>query len=168
MRHRLLLLIPLLGLCCLGMGKKELPLSIRFYTQTTQGDSASFSAPVKMLNGRDTYVDQVASISERDIAAVQPSVAADGSGACLLQLDDHGTVALDSLSVEKRGSILIAFINAHQILDILIDQRVSDGRLWISSGITTDEMKLILKKYPIIGGKKAVKKKKKDIYSVGF
>jgi hypothetical protein len=168
MRHRLLPIILLLGLCSLGMGKKELPLSIRFYTQTTQGDSDSFSAPVKMLNGKETYVDQVASISERDIAAVQPSVAADGSGACLIQLDDHGTMALDSLSVAKKGSLLLAFINAHQVLDILIDQRVSDGRLWISSGITTAEMKLILKKYPLIGGKKEAKKQKKDIYSTGL
>jgi len=167
MRHRFPIIL-LLGLCCLGMGAKKLPLSIRFYTLTAQDDTNTFSAPVTLLNGRPAYIDQIAAISERDIAAVYPYTAADGSGGCALQLDQHGTMALDSLSVEKRGSILIATVNGRQLADITIDQRVSNGQLTIPSGIQVNEMKLILKKFPIIGGKKAEKKKKKDIYSIGL
>jgi len=169
MRHRfLLLLLLVLGLCCLGMGKKEPALNIRFYTETAQGDTDSFAVPVTLLNGQKAYIDQVSSISERDIVAVYPFPVADGSGGCALKLDDHGTMSLDSLSVAKKGTILIATINGRQVADILIDQRVSDGVVTIPSGLTTDEMKSVLKKYPVIGGKKAEKKKKKDIYSIGL
>lgn len=167
MRYRLLIIL-LLGLCCLGFGRKSLPLSIRFYTQTLKGDSDSFSAPVTLLNGQQVYIDQIANISERDIFAIYPFTAADGSGGCAFQLDDHGTMSLDSLSNEKRGTLLIAVINAHQVSDIVIDKRITDGVVTIPNGITTDEMKVILKRFPIIGGKKAVKKSKKDIYSVGL
>ncbi|HEX4084835.1 MAG TPA: hypothetical protein VHY22_07990 [Chthoniobacteraceae bacterium] len=167
MRYRLVILLAL-GLCCLGMGKKQLPLAIRFYTETGQGDTESFAAPVTLLNGQGAYVDQIANISERDIVAVYPFVAADGSGGCAFKLDDHGTVSLDSLSVEKKGSLLIAMINSSQVADILINQRVTDGIITVPSGITTDQMKMILKRYPIIGGKKATKKKTKDVYSTGM
>lgn len=97
------LLVLLLGLCCLGMGKPQPAFSIRFYTQSAQGDTDSFSVPVTLLNGQRVYIDQIASISERDIMAVYPFPVADGSGGVALKLDDHGTMSLDSLSVGKRG-----------------------------------------------------------------
>lgn len=165
MRLRLLILL-LLPLTCLGMGRKQLPLSIRFYTETSEGDTESFAAPVTLLNGKQSYVDQIAHVSERDIIAIYPGVAADGSGSCLFQLDDHGTMALDSLSVAEKGTYLIAVINGDQVADLYIDQRISDGQIFIPSGISVDQMKLILKRYPVIGGKK--KPKKKDVYSVGL
>jgi hypothetical protein len=167
MRHRFLVIL-LLGLCCLGMGRKTLPLSIRFYTQTAQGDTDSFSAPVTLLNGQQTYIDQIAGISERDIVAIYPFPVADGSGGCAYKLDDHGTMSLDSLSVAKKGTLLIATVNGRQVSDILIDQRVTDGVVTIPSGINTDEMKMILKRYPVLGGRKAEKKRKKDVYSTGM
>ena len=59
-------------------------------------------------------------------------------------------------------------INSEQVADILIDQRVTDGIVTIPSGITTDQMKMILKHYPVMGGNKANKKQKKDVYSTGL
>jgi hypothetical protein len=167
MRYRLFLIL-MLGLCSLGMGRKQLPLAIRFYTQTTQGDTESFAAPLTLLNGQSAYVDQIANIAERDIVAVYPYEAADGSGGCAFRLDDHGTVALDSLSVEKKGTLLIAMINGRQAADLMIDRRITDGIVTIPSGITVDEMKMILKQFPIMGGKKATKKARKDTYSLGL
>jgi hypothetical protein len=148
------------------MGQKKPTLSVRFYTQTSQSDSDSFSSPVTLLNGRQTFIDQIAAISEHDIVAIYPFPAADGSGGCAIKLDDHGTIGLDTLSVAKRGTLLIATIDGTQVSDILIDQRVSDGIVTIPNGITTDMMKELLKKYPVLGGKK--KMKKKDGYSAGF
>jgi hypothetical protein len=167
MRHRFLLIL-VLGLCCLGMGKKKPVLNIRFYTQTTQGDTESFAVPVTLLSGQKAYIDQVASISERDVVAIYPFPVADGSGGCAFKLDDHGTMSLDSLSVAKKGSILIATVNGRQVADLTIDQRITDGIVTIPGGLTTDDMKQILQKYPVIGGKKAEKKKKKDVYSIGL
>jgi hypothetical protein len=161
------LLILVLCLGCLGMGRKKADINIRFYTQTTQQDTDSFSAPVTLLNGQQTYVDQIASISERDIVSVYPFTVADGSGGCAFKLDDHGQIALDSLSVEKRGTLLIAAINGRQVADVMIDRRVSDGIVTIPSGINTDEMKAILTRFHVMGAKKNAPKKK-DIYSVGM
>jgi hypothetical protein len=165
MRHRFLLIL-LLGVCCLGMGEKKLPISVRFYTQTSPNDSDSFATPVTLLNGTRCAVDDIAVISEHDIVAIYPFTAPDGSGGCAFKLDDHGTIGLDSLSSAKRGTLLIATIDGRQLADIMIDQRVSDGVVTIPNGITTDEMKALLKKYPILGGTKKVKKK--DVYSAGM
>jgi hypothetical protein len=169
MRYRfLLVLMP--GLCCLGMGKKQPDLNIRFYTETVKGDTDSFSVPVTLLNGNKIFIDQIANVSERDIVAVSPDPVEkpDGSGGCLFKLDDHGTMSLDSLSVEKRGTLLIAAVNGRQVADLLIDKRITDGTIYIPAGLNVDDMKAILKRYPILGGKKATKKAKKDIYSVGL
>jgi hypothetical protein len=166
MRHRFLVILAL-GVCCLGMGEKKLPVSVRFYTQTSANDTDSFSTAVTLLNGKQTTVDDIAAISERDIVAIYPFPVADGSGGCAFQLDDHGTIGLDSLSSAKRGTILIATIDGRQIADIMIDKRVSDGIVTIPGGITTDEMKELLKKYPVLGGKKKAKRNK-DGYSAGF
>jgi len=165
MRQRFLLIL-LLGLCCLGMGKKKLPLSVRFYIQTSSQDSDTFAVPVTLLNGQQTYVDQIAVISEHDIIGIYPFAVADGSGGCAFKLDDHGTIGLDTVSMSKRGTLLIATIDGRQVADIMIDRRVSDGIVTIPSGITTDEMKEMLKKFYVIGGKK--KPKKKDTFSAGF
>jgi hypothetical protein len=166
MRARFLL-IPLLGLCCLGMGKKQTGAIIRFYTQTSSQDTDSFATQVTLLNGQPTYIDQVANISERDIVAVYPFATPDGTGGCTFKLDAHGTIALDTLSLTKRGTQLIETINGRQIFDVLIDQHITDGVVSIPNGITTDEMKQILKKFPVWGNPKQ-KPKKKDIYSVGL
>ena len=166
MRHRFLPVLAL-GLCCLGMmGPKKLPLSVRFYIQTSPNDSDSFSTAVTLLNGQQTTVDDIAAISERDIVSILPFAAADGSGGCGFFLDDHGTIALDSLSSAKRGTLLIATIDGVQLADILIDRRITDGFVQIPAGITTDQMKELLKKFPVSGGRK--KPKKKDVYSAGF
>jgi len=167
MRYRLLPIL-LLGLCCMGIGRKKLDLSVRFYTQAAQSDSESFAVPVTLLNGQQTYVDVIAAISEHDIVAIYPFPVADGSGGCSFKLDDHGTIALDTLSMQKRGTILIGTINGRQISDVLIDQRVADGIVTIPNGINTDEMKALLKKYPVLGGGGKKQVKKKDVYSVGL
>jgi hypothetical protein len=166
MRARFVLILAL-GVCCLGMGEKKLPVSVRFYTQTSSNDSDSFATAVTLLNGQQTTVDDIAAISEHDIVAIFPFAAQDGSGGCSFQLDDHGTIGLDSLSSAKRGTLLIATIDGRQLADLLIDKRITDGVVTIPAGINTDEMKELLKKYPVIGGKKKLKRNK-DGYSSGF
>ncbi len=156
--RRPFLLILLLGLCCLGMGKKKEELAIRFYTETSPNDSGAFAIRVMLLNGRQTYLDQVAAISEHDIAVIYPFPAQDGSAGCAFKLNPRGTIALDSLSAAKRGTILVAAIDGRQVVDILIDQRVTDGILTIPNGITMDEIKEMIKEFPVIGAKTKPKK----------
>lgn len=156
MRHRSLLVLAL-GVCCLGMARKPAVVTIRFYTQTMQQDSQAFSAPLTLLNGRQTYVEEIAAISEHDIVGIYPFAAGDGSAGCAFKLDDHGTIALETLSVARKGTILIAAVNGRQVADILIDQRVPDGIVTIPNGINGDELKVMLNQFPMLGGKKLPK-----------
>ena len=99
MRYRLLPVL-LLALCCLGMGKKKLDLSVRFYTQAAKIDSESFAVPVTLLNGTQTYV---------DVRRLQPNAVA----VLLLQL-------LLSAAAEHRVSF-------EQLLHIVGGDAVGDG-----------------------------------------
>src|SRR5580658_4369539 len=169
MRHRFFLLPVLLGLLCLGMAKPQPGrITIRFYTQTNPSDTDSFAVPVTLLNGQQVYLDQIANISERDVVAVYPFPQPDNTAGCSFYLNESGAMQLDGLSVAKKGTVLAAYINNRQVADIYIDQRVTDGIVTIPAGITTDEMKDILKRYPIAGGGGKKRPKKKDIFSTGL
>ena len=50
--------------------------------------------------------------------AFRPYPAADGTFGVLLQLDDHGKIALDTLSIEHRGSSLFVFINGRPLTEL--------------------------------------------------
>lgn len=78
----------------------------------------------------------------------------DGTYGALIQLDEHGRVVLDTLSVEHRGSFLFVFINGRFITELQIDKRVSDGKIYIPSGLTVADIGLMKKDWRLIGQKK--------------
>ena len=80
--------------------------------------------------------------------------AANGTYGALLQLDEHGRVVLDTLSVERRGSLLFVFINGRPITELEIDKRVSDGKIYIPSGLTSADIELMKKDWRLIGQRK--------------
>jgi len=61
-----------------------------------------------------------------------------------LPVDEHGRLALDSLSVDRRRFAFV-FINAGPITELQIDRRVSDGRSTIAAGLTANELELLKK-----------------------
>lgn len=79
---------------------------------------------------------------------------ADRNRSTLLQLNDHGREALDSLSIERRGDFLFGFVNGRLITELQIDRRVSDGEIYIGSGLTTNEIELMKKDRPARGPRK--------------
>ncbi len=93
-------------------------------------------------------------ISERDVTAFFPYPAANGTYGALLQLDEHGRVVLDTLSIERRGGLLFVFVNGRQITELEIDKRVSDGKIYIPSGLTSADIELMKKDWRMIGQKK--------------
>ncbi|PYL18200.1 MAG: hypothetical protein DME30_04075 [Verrucomicrobia bacterium] len=93
-------------------------------------------------------------LSERDVVAFYPYPAADGNYGALFQLDDHGRLALDALSIERRGSLLFILINGRPITELQIDRRVSDGRIYIASGLTKADIELMKKDWRLIGQRK--------------
>jgi len=93
-------------------------------------------------------------ISERDIIAFSPYPAANGTYGALFQLDEHGRVVLDTLSIERRGSLLFVLINGRLINELQIDKRVSDGKIYIASGLTAADIELMKKDWRLIGKSK--------------
>ena len=93
-------------------------------------------------------------LTEHDVAAFAPYQAQDGTYGALFQLDDHGRVVLDTLSIEHRGGFLFVFINGRLITDLQIDKRVSDGKIYIPSGLTAADVELMKKEWRLLGGRK--------------
>ena len=59
-----------------------------------------------------------------------------------------------ALSIEKRGTFLYVFVNGRPAAELQIDRRVSDGKLYLSSGLTTNDLALMRKDWPLIGQRK--------------
>jgi hypothetical protein len=77
---------------------------------------------------------------------------ADGSWGCLFKLDDGGRIILHNISSSNRGRAIIAYFGsekaARQIVDIHIDQTISDGMIPIPRGLTYGEVLQIQKQFP--------------------
>lgn len=155
MNHLCRRLLPFLALLLIAAGKKQPPLTVRFYTEANAKDTSTFAVPVQLqYPPRTAYVSKIAAISERDVVAIYPFQAADGSLGCAFKLDEHGTIALDTLSVEHRGTALVAVVNGRQVIDMLIDKHVTDGIVVIPSGLAPQEILSLKKTFKTIGSQK--------------
>jgi hypothetical protein len=126
----------------------------RVHLEAKAQDGSVFAQPLRSFTGRSVFIEKMPWITERDVRKFYPYRAADGSYAALLQLDDHGRTVLDTLSVEHRGSYLYVFLNGRPLTEFQIDRRVSDGRIYLASGLTETDIKLMNKDWKLIGGKR--------------
>jgi hypothetical protein len=117
-------------------------------------DSSVFAQPIHSLGGGDVFIDKTASLSEHDVRSFSPYRAPDGSYGALLQLDDHGRTVLDTLSMEHRGSYLFVFINGRAVTQLQVDRRVSDGKIYLASGLTEADIRSMAKDWKLIGSRK--------------
>jgi hypothetical protein len=134
---------------------KDRHCTFRLHVEANPQDTAVFSTSVRArFSGHEVAIEKIARITEFDVAAFYPyQIAKDNYGA-LFQLDDHGAIALDTLSVERRGSLLFVFINGRPITELQIDKRVSDGQIYIASGLTKRDIDWMKKDWGLIGQKK--------------
>jgi len=105
-------------------------------------------------SGKDVAIQKMPWITEHDVAAFAPYPARDGTFGALFQLDDHGRVVLDTLSVEHRGDLLFVFINGRMITQLQIDKRVSDGKIFVPSGLSAADVDLMKKQWRSLGQRK--------------
>ena len=132
----------------------------RVHAEANERDTEVFSASAKAkISGKEVTIEKAASISEDDVVAFTVYQAADGTLAALLLLDDHGRDTLDSLSVEHRAQHLFVFMNGRILTEFLVDRRVSDGKIFIPSGITVADLRLMKKDWKLITPKDKGKKK---------
>jgi hypothetical protein len=129
--------------------------TVRVHAQTDAHDGSVFATPVTTpLTGKNVFIEKIPTISERDIAAFREYPAGDGSFGVLFQLNDHGRLALETLSVEHRGTTLLVLINGRAITELMVDRRVTDGKLYIAAGLTAPDIEAMKKDWPEIGASK--------------
>jgi hypothetical protein len=134
---------------------KDRHCTFRVHAEANPNDTAIFSSSIRALfSGKQVAIERMPRLSERDVVAFYPYPTADGSYGALFQLDDHGQLALDALSIERRGSLLFVLINGRAITELQIDRRVSDGRIYIASGLTKADIDLMKKDWRLIGQRK--------------
>src|SRR5437763_9769364 len=91
---------------------KQQHCTFRLHAQANPRDTEVFATSVRaQVSGKNVAIEKMPWISERDVIAFSSYPAANGTYGALLQLDEHGRVVLDTLSVERRGSLLFVFIN---------------------------------------------------------
>ena len=148
-----------------GMARKP-TLTVRFHLETNGAAGPPFAVPVKFTNPpREGFMSNVPAVSERNILAIFPTPAPDGTWGCAFKLDPAGRIAVETMSRESRGSSLVAFIStkggSHQVMDLIVDRPVSDGILYLPRGLTPLEIAALRKKFKVLGetGKKEREKK---------
>lgn len=129
--------------------------TLRVHLEANAADTDIFATQLRSAaTGRNIVIEKVPRITEHDVLAFYPVPAADGSYGVLFKLDAHGTLALDTLSVERRGAMLYVFVNGRPTSELQIDRRVSDGKLYVASGLTSDDVALMKKSWRVMGQRK--------------
>lgn len=138
-----------------GATAKQRHCTFRVHTQANPRDTDVFSMSSRARSsGKDIAIQKLPWITERDVVAFAPYQAQDGTYGALFQLDDHGRVVLDTLSVERRGGFLFVFVNGRMITELQIDKRVSDGKIYIPSGLNAADIEVMKKDWRLIGQRK--------------
>jgi hypothetical protein len=121
--------------------------TFRLHAQANASSGPVFSTELKFL-GRTVRIEKVPTLSENDVTGFQSYRAENGTHGVLFKLNDHGRLALDTLSVEKRGGLVFVFINGRPITELQIDRRISDGKIYIASGLTASDVELFKNDWP--------------------
>jgi len=134
---------------------KDRHCQFRIHTEANLHDTAAFATSVPaQFSGQKVSIERAARINESNVTGFCPYRSADGSFGALVQLDEYGRVGLEALSIERRGGLLFVFVNGRPITELQIDKRVSDGKIYIASGLTEADIKLMKKDWRLIGQKK--------------
>ncbi len=161
------LLLPTIALCFLGMAERPPTVTVRFYAEANARDGASFTTPIKLGNPpRDAFLEKIPAVHERQIKAIYPFKAPDGTWGCTYKLDADGRLGLEVISTSRRGAFLVGFLGtkkgSHRVVDIVIDRTVADGIITMPKGLTDLEIAVLSKQFKVLGGEAAVPKLKTE------
>ena len=142
-------------------------IMVRFHIEANARDGQPFAMPVEFRNPpRKGFMAQIPAISERNIDAVFPYPAADGTFGCAFKLDNFGRTSLEEMSLSNRGASVVAFVSTakgrHQVIDMIVDKVIRDGIITIPSGLTQLEIDMLTKEFDVMGQKGGKKKKKQQ------
>lgn len=155
------LFIPLLAasaLLCVAAAKKP-TLDLRIHVEGLATEAPTFAFPSKLLNGTEIYLARMPLLTQREVKAIYPFPAADGSQGVYLKLDGHGSGLIQQYSMERSGRPLIVFLNSRQISNLLVDRPINDGIVCIPRGLSEDDIQLLSTVFPVLGQEGKPKKK---------
>ena len=133
-------------------------VTLRAHLEGNEHDGEVFSTQLRSPStNKKITIQKIPAISEYDVTAFRAFPADGGTFGVLFQLNDHGRIVLDTLSVERRGTFLYVFLNGRPAAELQIDRRITDGQLYLASGVTAADVEMMKKEWPIIG---AVKKRR--------
>lgn len=147
----------LLALVCLAPAAdaRKPRCTLRVHADGNANDGEVFSTKLRSAaTGKNVAIEKVPTISELDVVAFRTYPAHDGSFGVLIQLNDHGRLALDTLSIDRRGRYVYVFLNGRPLSEMQVDRRVSDGKLYFASGVTAADIELMKKEWPLKGQRK--------------
>lgn len=152
--------LPLAALLLVA-GAKKPTYAVRFFVETNPNDSLTFAQPLKLLNStKQIYVSNTSVASEHDIVGIYPVPAEDGTQGCAFKLGNEGRLSLEIASGQRRGMMLVVLVGGRHVADLLIDQRISDGIIFVRNGFTAQEIAMLSKQFPVLGPKTKKKKEK--------
>lgn len=145
-----LLTFALVALLCTGGAKKPV-VDIRIHAEGRASEAPSFAFPATLLDGRQVYLSRMPLISHREVKAIFPFDAADGTRGVYLKLDSHGSGLLNQHTAAARQGTLAVFINGRQASNLRVDRQVSDGIVSIPRGLTEEDITILSSAFPVLG-----------------
>jgi hypothetical protein len=152
LRAALLLAI---SLSTVAMAKRP-QVTVRFHVEANPKDGDSFLIPVVLQPGNvQGVVEKMPALSERDVTAVYPVDAGDGTFGCVFQFDVQGNLRLKTFSASRLGSRLVAFVGTktgiRQQGQWIIDKPINDGMIFVPRGFSAAEVADLKKNFRLIG-----------------
>jgi hypothetical protein len=142
---------------------KPPPLQIRIHPEGHEREGDSFVTKVQLLNpSKEVYIRKVPIVSEQDFVAFYPFSNPNGTMGAYFLLNAHGRNKLEQHTTSARDQIVIAMINGRIGSALRVDQKVTDGILFVPAGILGEEIVELQAKLPIIGSEKKFSEQKKQ------
>lgn len=135
---------------CTGAARKPV-LDLRIHALGTAAEAPTFAFPTTLIDGRPVYLQKMPLLTQREVDAVYPFNAADGSRGVYLKLDSHGSRLLQQLTSSQRGTMLVVMLNGRQVSNLLVDRPVDDGIVAIPRGLTPDDTEFLSTVFPVLG-----------------
>ena len=121
---------------------------------STAAEAPTFAFPSTLMNGQPVFLQRMPLLSQREVKAVYPFPAADGSYGIYLKIDNHGSRLLEQQSLQRRGSTLVVMLNGRQVSNLIIDRPISDGIVSIPRGLSADDVEFLSTVFPVLGESK--------------
>ena len=136
-------------------GKADEKSAVSFHMETESTDNPKMIFPQQMPDGSTKYFRRVPDISTKDIKAMGPFPADDGTTyGVVFQLKSTPAKRYSAITNANKGKWIGARVNGRIVDGVIIDKGIDDGVIVIWQGVTLDDINALDKILPRIGQEK--------------